>query len=338
MRAVVSRSAGAPQTLVVETLPDPVPGPHDVLLEVWACAVNYPDVLIIEDRYQFKPPRPFSPGGEVAGVVRQVGAEVTRFAPGDRVICAPGWGGMAELLVCPQARCVRMPDAMRFEEGAALFTCYGTAYYALQYRGRAAAGERMLVLGAAGGIGLATVELGKALGLTVVAAASSADKVALARELGADAGTVYPASITTEAERRQLAAQFKDAAPGGFDIVVDAVGGPYTEAAMRALAWSGRLLIIGFPAGIAHLPLNLPLLKGADVVGVFLGAFLERQPEENERILQALFALHAQQRIRPHVSRTFPLQDAASAIALVASREARGKVVVTVTEGATGVA
>ena len=276
MRAVVSRTAGGPESLTLETLPDPVPGAHDVLVEVKTCAVNYPDVLIIEDRYQFKPPRPFSPGGEVAGVVRQVGAEVTRFAPGDRVIAVPGWGGMAELLACPQARCMRMPETMGFEEGAALFTGYGTAYYALRYRGRTAPGERMLVLGAAGGVGLAAVELGKALGLTVVAAASSAEKVALARDLGADAGVVYPSAVATEAERRHVAALFKEAAPGGFDIVVDTVGGPLTEAALRSMAWGGRLLVIGFPAGIPAPPLNLALLKGCDIVGVFLGAIAVR--------------------------------------------------------------
>lgn len=331
MKAVLSKEVGGPETLVLEELPDPVAGPGQVLIDVKACGVNYPDVLIIEDKYQFKPPRPFAPGGEVSGVISAVGEGVTRFKVGDRVLASTGWGGYAEKLALEEQRCTPIPDNMPFDEAAAFVLTYGTSYYALKDRGHVKAGETLLVLGAAGGVGLAAVELGKALGLRVIAAASSQEKVDLAVKHGADSGVVYPRGPFDKDGQKALADLIKGACgPNGWDVAYDAVGGDYSEATIRAAGWNGRFLVIGFPSGIPKIPLNLMLLKSCDIVGVFWGAAVARDPKGHAQNLRELMDLYAAGKIRPYVSERFPLARAGEAIAHLSSRKAMGKVVITV--------
>jgi NADPH2:quinone reductase len=330
MKAMLSRRVGGPETLTLEELPDPKPGNGQVLLAVKACGVNYPDLLIIEDRYQFKPERPFAPGGEVAGVVEAVGAGVTRFKPGDRVIGSSISGGMAEKLVLDAERCIAMPAAMPFDEASALVLTYGTTIYALKDRGHLKRGETLLVLGAAGGVGISAVELGKAYGARVIAAVSSPEKLAFARKHGADDGVVYPPGPFDKAGAKALADLFKGACgENGADVIYDPVGGDYSEAALRAIAWEGRFLVVGFPAGIAKLPLNLTLLKSCQVVGVFWGAFTRRDPAANARNIAELMQLYADGKIKPVVSERYPLARAGEAIRKLGERKAMGKIVVT---------
>jgi len=330
MKAMLSKQVGGPETLVLDELPDPRPGKGEVLLAVKACGVNYPDVLIIEDRYQFKPPRPFAPGGEVAGVVESVGEGVTEFEPGDRVIGSSYFGGMAEKLVVEASRCFAMPAAMPFDDASALILTYATTIHALKDRAHIKPGESLLVLGAAGGVGISAIELGKAFGARVIAAASSEEKIALARKHGADAGVVYPPGPFDKAGTRALADIFKKACgETGADVIYDPVGGDYSEAALRAIAWEGRFLVVGFPAGIARLPLNLTLLKACQVVGVFWGAFARREPKANAANVAELMRLYAEGKIKPVISERFPLAKAGEAIARLAGRKAMGKVVVT---------
>jgi len=330
MKAVLSTVVGGPETLELSELPDPVAGPGQVLIDVKACGVNYPDVLIIEDKYQFKPTRPFAPGGEVSGLIAAVGEGVTKFKVGDRVLASTGWGGMAEKLALEEARCTKIPDNMPFDEAAAFILTYGTSYYALKDRGSLKAGETLLVLGAAGGVGLAAVELGKAAGARVIAAASSQEKVDLAIAHGADSGVVYPRGPFDKDGQKALANLIKDACgPNGWDVAYDAVGGDYSEATIRAAGWNGRFLVIGFPSGIPKIPLNLTLLKSCDIVGVFWGASVARDPAGHAQNVKELMALYAEGKIKPHVSERFPLAKAGDAIAHLASRKAMGKVVVT---------
>ena len=331
MKAVLSKEVGGPETLVLEELPDPVAGPGQVLIDVKACGVNYPDVLIIEDKYQFKPTRPFAPGGEVSGVISAVGEGITRFKVGDRVLASTGWGGFAEKLALEEQRCTPIPDDMPFDEAAAFVLTYGTSYYALKDRGHIKAGETLLVLGAAGGVGLAAVELGKAMGARVIAAASSQEKVDLAVKHGAESGVVYPRGPFDKDGQKALANLIKDACgPNGWDVAYDAVGGDYSEATIRAAGWNGRFLVIGFPSGIPKIPLNLTLLKSCDIVGVFWGAAVARDPKGHAQNLKELMALYAEGKIRPYVSERFPLARAGDAIAHLSSRKAMGKVVITV--------
>ena len=332
MKAMLSKRLGGPDTLVLEDLPDPKPGAGEVLIAVKSCGVNYPDSLIIEDRYQFKPQRPFAPGGEVAGVVEAVGTGVTACKPGDRVIGSLIWGGMAEKVVLTAARCTPMPANMPFEEASALVLTYGTSIHALKDRAKLKPGETMLVLGAAGGVGLSAVELGKAFGARVIAAASSEAKVDLARKHGADAGVVYPAGPFDKDGAKALADLFKGACgEGGADVIYDPVGGDYSEAALRAIAWEGRFLVVGFAAGsIPRLPLNLTLLKGCQVVGVFWGDFTRREPQHFAEAMARLGGWYAAGRLKPHISARFPLERAADALALMAARKVTGKVVLDV--------
>ena len=330
MKAVLSKSVGGPETLVLEEVADPVAKAGQVLLAVKACGVNYPDVLIIEDKYQFKPARPFSPGGEVSGVVEAVGEGVTGLKVGDRVIASTGNGGMAEKIALDAARCIPMPASMPFDEAAAFIMTYGTSHYGLKQRATIQPGESLLVLGAAGGVGLAAVELGKAMGARVIAAASSQEKVDLAISRGADSGLVYPTGPFDKDGKKALANLFKEACgPNGVDVIYDAVGGDYAEASLRSMAWEGRFLVIGFPAGIPAIPLNLTLLKSCQVVGVFWGAFVAREPKLHQENVAELMQLYVDGKIRPHVSETFSLADSGKAIAHLASRKAMGKVVVT---------
>lgn len=330
MKALLSKAPGLPESLVLEEVDTPAPGAREVRISVKAIGVNYPDVLIIQDMYQFKPNRPFAPGGEVAGVVDAVGAEVGALKPGDRVIGSCGWGGMAEKLVLSAERCRKIPDAMPFDEAAAFLMTYGTSHYALKDRAHMKAGETLLVLGAAGGVGIAAVELGKAMGAKVVAAASSQAKVDFALAHGADAGLVYPSGPLDRDQQKQLSEDFKRVCGGGADVVYDAVGGDYAEPAVRAINWEGRFLVIGFPAGIPKLPLNLTLLKSCQIVGVFWGAFTARDPKANEANIAELFDLYRAGKIRPVVSNRYPLAEGAKAIRELMDRKAQGKVVVEV--------
>jgi len=330
MLALLSKTPGGPESLALETVPEPAPGAGEVLVSVRACGVNYPDVLIIEDRYQFKPERPFAPGGEVSGIVEAVGDGVTSLKVGDPVIGSTFWGGMAEKLALSAERCIPMPGGMPFDEAAAFLMTYGTSYHALKDRAGLEAGETLLVLGAAGGVGLAAVELGKAMGARVVAAASSEEKVGLARSHGADDGVVYPAGPLDKAGAKDLTERLKQACgPAGANVIYDPVGGDYTEAALRAVAWEGRFLVVGFPAGIPKLPLNLALLKSCQIVGVFWGAFAQRDPAANAANTRELFALYERGAIRPTISERVPLERAGDAIARLAARKAMGKIVVT---------
>lgn len=331
MKAVLSRAVGGPGTLVLADVPDLSPGSGQVRIKVEAVGVNYPDVLIIEDKYQLRPERPFSPGAEAAGTVDAAGEGVSGLSVGDRVLAMSGFGAMAEKLVVAAGRCARIPDTMPFDEAAAFLMTYGTSHHGLTDRGRLRAGETLLVLGAAGGVGLAAVEIGAALGARVVAAASSEEKLALARSRGAEGGFVYPPGPFDADGRKVLAAAFKQACgPSGADVIYDPVGGDYAEAALRAIAWRGRYLVIGFPAGIPRMPLNLALLKGCDIVGVFWGGFVEREPDAHAASLAELFRLYGEGRIRPEISQRYPLARAGEAISALASRQATGKVVVTV--------
>jgi len=304
-----------------------------VRVAVRACGVNFPDLLIIQDLYQIKPPRPFAPGGEIAGVVDAVGAGVANVRAGDRVLLSPVRSGMAEKVVGPAGNCWKIPDAMPFDEAAALLMTYGTSQHALKDRAQLRSGETLLVLGAAGGVGIAAVELGKAMGARVIAAASSAEKLALAREHGADEGVQYPPGALDKAEARALTDRFKAVCGAeGAQVIYDAVGGDYTEAALRAIGYQGRHLVVGFPAGIPKLPLNLPLLKSCQIVGVFWGDFTARNPALHAANVAALMSLYREGRIKPAVTERFALARGADAIAALGARRVRGKVVVMVGE------
>ncbi len=331
MRALLSREPGGPDTLALTELPDPVAGAGQVVIAVRACAINYPDVLIIEDRYQFKPARPFAPGGEIAGVVESLGEGVTDWAIGDRIMGTIGNGGLAEKIATDPTHLYRLPPERGFAEGAALILTYGTTIHALLDRGRLKAGQSLLVLGAAGGVGLAAIELGKAFGARVVAAVSSEEKAQACREAGADDVIVYGRAPFSKDQSKALAEQFKAAGgKAGFDVIYDPVGGDYAEPALRSIGWEGRYLVVGFPAGIPRLPLNLTLLKSCDVCGVFWGAFAARDPQANTAHVEHLFRLWAEGRIAPRVTEVFPLERGGDAIAKMAGRGAIGKLVVEV--------
>jgi NADPH:quinone reductase len=329
MRALLSTATGGPDMLAMGQLPDPVAGAGQIVIAIKACSINYPDVLVIEDRYQFKPERPFAPGGEVSGIVDSIGEGVTGFAAGDKVIALCVNGGLAEKVAVPVQSVFAMPDGMCFEDGASILLTYGTSIHAYKDRGHIKAGDNVLVLGGAGGIGISAIELAKAYGARVVAGVSSEEKAAIAREAGADEVVIYPYQPLDKDASKALAGAFKNAAgPDGFDIVYDTVGGDYSEAALRSIAWEGRFLVVGFPAGIAKLPLNLTLLKSCDVCGVFWGAFTVRDPKANHANIAELFQLYADGKIKPRISETFPLEKGGDAIARLGDRKAVGKLVV----------
>jgi NADPH2:quinone reductase len=262
-------------------------------------------------------------------VVASVGAGVTSPQPGDRVLASPGWGGMAEEIAIDATACVAIPDSMSFEEASAFLFTYGTSHYALKDRAHVQEGESLLVLGAAGGVGLAAVQLGRAMGMTVIAACSSQEKVDVCLQSGADSGIVYPTGALDRDQQKALSNEIRAAGGGGVDVVYDAVGGDYSEPAVRAMNWDGRFLVVGFPAGIAKLPLNLTLLKSCQIVGVFWGAFVAADPAANAANVEDLFRLYAEGDIKPYISSTYPLEEAGSAIAELMDRRAKGKVVVT---------
>ena len=324
MKAILCKQFGPPDSLVFEEVASPRAGPGEVVVSVKAASVNFPDVLIIQNKYQFKPPLPFSPGSELAGVVKEAGEGVTAFRPGDKVIAFTTYGAFAEEVKTEAARLLPLPQGMDFASGAAFLLTYGTSDHALRDRAALKEGETLLVLGAAGGVGLAAVEIGRALGARVIACASSDDKLAVCREHGADATINYASEDLRE--------RIKALTDGrGVDVIYDAVGGAYTEPAFRSIAWRGRLLVVGFAAGeIPKLPLNLPLLKGAALVGVFWGDFARREPRRFAESIRQLGAWYREGKLRPHVSQTLPLAKAAEALKLMAARQVKGKLVLTV--------
>ena len=329
MKALLSRASGGPETLELAELPDPVAGQGQLLVVVKACAINYPDVLIIEDKYQFKPPRPFAPGGEIACVVEAVGEGVTDWSPSDRLIAMLGHGGLQEKVLVGAATAIPLPEGRSFADGSALILTYATTIHALLDRGKLQQGETLLVLGAAGGVGLAAVELGKAYGARVVAAASSEEKAEAARAAGADVAIVYPRGpFDKDRPRRWPSNSRMRSAPAARTWSTIRSAALYRSGCAGA-GLGRRLLVIGFPAGIPKLPLNLTLLKSCDVRGVFWGAFAARDPKANAAHIQTLFRLWQEGRIAPKVSRTWPLAQGAEAIAHMAARQAVGKLVVT---------
>jgi NADPH2:quinone reductase len=322
MKALRCHRFGAPADLVVEDIELPAPAAREVLVAVKAAGVNFPDGLIIQDKYQIKPPLPFTPGGELAGTVLAVGAAVTRFAVGQPVIGFTGWGAFAQQALVDEERLIPLPDGMPFVVAGSFLMTYGTCYHALSDRARLQPGEWVLVLGAAGGIGIAAIEIAKAMGARVIAAASSAERLAACTAHGADAVIDY----TTENLRERL----KELTGGrGVDVVCDPVGGRYSEPALRSMAWRGRYLVIGFADGeIPRLPFNLPLLKGCAIVGVFWGDFVRREPAQAQADLHALVALYTARKIAPLVSMQCSLAQAAEAIEAILQRKVIGKAVV----------
>jgi len=322
MKAVLCKTLGPARNLVLEEVASPLPKKNEILLDVQAAGVNFPDTLIIEGKYQFQPPLPFSPGGEAAGVVAAIGEKAGAFKVGDRVMALTGWGAFAEQVAVPFYNVLPIPASMDFTTAAAFGMTYGTSMHALRQRGQLQAGETLLVLGASGGVGLAAVEIGKAMGARVIAAASSAEKLAVAKAAGADELIDYSQANLREEIKRLTGGQ-------GVDVIYDPVGGELFEQAVRGLAWNGRLLVVGFASGsIPQLTANLVLLKGAAVLGVFWGAFAQRQPEDNAANFRQLFAWHAEGKLKPLVSQTYPLEQAGAAIEKLGQRQAVGKLVV----------
>ena len=324
MKAVLCKAYGPPDSLVVENVPSPKPSDGQVLIDVKAAGVNFPDVLIIQNKYQLKPPLPFSPGSELAGVVKSVGDGVTRWKPGDPVMAITGYGAFAEEVLVDVNRLLPIPTGMDFVSAAAFGLTYATSEHALCDRGELKAGETLLVLGASGGVGIAAIEIGKVLGARVIACASTDDKLAVCREHGADETINY----ATEDLRERIKAI---TGGKGANVVYDPVGGTYTELALRSIAWRGRLLVVGFAAGdIPKIPLNLTLLKGCAIVGVFWGEFTRREPQQFLAAMDKLGRWFAEGKLKPHVSKTLPLERAADALELMAGRNVKGKVVLTV--------
>ena len=321
MKAVLCKADGMPETLVVEELEPLHPGRGQVVVSVKACGVNFPDTLIIQGKYQLKPEMPFSPGSEVAGIVKEVGEGVQGYRAGDQVIAFTGFGGFAEEVVVDAVKLIPMPPGLDFTVASAFVLTYGTAHHALKDRAQLQAGETLLVLGAAGGVGLAAIEIGKQLGATVIAAASSDERLETSRQHGASEFINYATQDLRERIKQITAGK-------GIDVVFDPVGGDFTEPALRSMAWKGRYLVIGFAAGdIPRIPLNLTLLKGCSIVGVFWGAFAEREPRHNAENLRELLTWLAQGKLRPHISATYPLERAADALYDMMNRKVQGKVV-----------
>ena len=324
MRAMISDKPGGPESLELRDVPSKPVGKGEVRVAVHAAGVNFPDTLIIADKYQFKPPRPFSPGHEVGGVVTELGEGVSDYAVGDRVIGMIGHGGYAEEVVVPTINLLPMPANMSFEEGAAFTMTYGTSYYALKQRGELRPGETLLVLGAAGGVGLTAVELGALMGAKVIAAVGSDEKMEICRKYGATMFVNY--------SKEKLRDKVKDLTDGkGADVIYDAVGGDAFDESIRCINWLGRLLVVGFASGrIPSLPANLALLKSCDVRGVFYGAWRGREPKAALQNFSEMFDWVRQGKIKPHISMTFPLEKAADAMNALLSRKATGKVVIKV--------
>jgi NADPH2:quinone reductase len=321
MKAVLCSQFGGPDDLVLSDIPEPVAGPGEVVVAIKSAALNFFDLLMIQGKYQVKPPFPFSPAAEIAGVVESVGAGVTDVKPGDRVAASCGHNGARQKIALPATSLVRIPDNLDFDRAAGIIVIYGTALHALQDRADPKPGETLAVFGAAGGTGLAACELGKLLGLKVIACASSDEKLEFAKQHGAELTVNYAKEDLKEALKRI-------GGDKGIDIVFDPVGGAYAEAGVRSLAWKGRFLVIGFAAGeIPKIPLNLALLKGCDIRGVFWGAYMRRDPKDGRANLEKLMQWAAEGKISSHVDRTFPLEKTADALKVLAGRQAMGKVI-----------
>lgn len=324
MRAILCKEYGPASKLVIEDIPSPEVKGRGVKVRVKAAGLNFPDTLIIEGKYQLKPTMPFSPGGEMSGEVIEVGEKVTNFKPGDRVAGLTGYGAFAEEVIVPEHNILPIPESMSDEKAAAFSMVYGTSYYALKQRANIQPGETLLVLGASGGVGLATIELGKAMGAKVIAAASTAEKLAIAKEAGADELINYTEEPLKDAVKKLTNSK-------GVDVVYDPVGGDFTEQALRAMAWNGRHLIIGFAAGdIPKIPANLTLLKGCSVVGVFWGSFTQREPETSASNMMELLKMFAEGKIDPKISQVFEFEDYEKALGALTGRTATGKIVLKV--------
>ncbi len=322
MKAIVCKEYGPPSSLVLEELPEPKPGSKEILVDVKAAAINFPDTLIIRGLYQFKPELPFTPGSDIAGVVKEVGEGVKHVKPGDEVLGMVMTGGFAEQVIIPAKMCFPQPPGMPPKVAASFMMAYGTSHHALKDRAKLKEGETLLVLGASGGVGLAAVELGKLMGARVIAAASTNEKLELCKQYGADETINY----TTE-DLKKRAKELTD--NKGVDVIYDPVGGQYAEPALRAIAWQGRYLVVGFAAGeIPKIPLNLALLKGCQIVGVFWGSFAMRSPKDNMANTIELIQLYAQGKLKPHIHATYSLENTPKALEEMMERKVRGKVVI----------
>jgi NADPH2:quinone reductase len=324
VKAVLCKAYGPPESLVFEDIPPPVPGPGEVVVSVKAASVNFPDTLIIQNKYQTKPPLPFSPGSECAGIVKSVGAGVARVRAGDPVMAVTTYGSFAEEVLTHESRLLEIPRGMDFVTAAAFTLTYGTSAHALVDRGELKSGETLIVLGASGGVGLAAIEIGKALGARVIACASTADKLDVCEQHGADELINY----TTQDLRERIKGLTRGE---GADVIYDAVGGPYSEPALRSMRWRGRFLVVGFAAGeIPKIPLNLTLLKGCSIVGVFWGDFVKREPARFAEVMKQLDEWYQGGKLKPYVSETMPLARAADALKMMGERKVKGKLVLTV--------
>ena len=331
MKALLCTHYGPPEEMELRDLPSPKPGKNQVLVQVKACGVNFPDVLMIQDKYQFRPTIPFPPGGEIAGTVKELGEGAEGLKVGDRVCVSVGNGGFAEEVLADSRRCIKLPEGVGFDVASSFIVTYGTSWHALRDRAKLKAGETLVVLGAAGGVGLSAVEIGAAMGAKVVAGASTQEKVDLARKHGATEGFVYPPLPLSRDQQKAISEAIKAKTGGlGADVLYDPIGDQYAEPALRAMNWEGRYLVIGFAAGeIPRVPLNLTLLKGCDVLGVFWGAATQRNPKHAQDSLQELMRWIAEGKLHPHVSAKFPLAEGGKAIRMLMDRKALGKVVVT---------
>ena len=330
MKALQCVELGGPDKLKINELDSPSATPGHVVIDVKSGSINFPDVLMIQGLYQFQPPLPFTPGGESAGIISEVGEEVTKFKVGDKVFAMTGTGAFAEKILAHEASCTLIPDSMDYDSAAALSMTYGTSLYALKQRANIQPGETLLVLGASGGVGIAAIELGKAMGAKVIAAASTQDKIDMCMAHGADEGFIYPSGNLDRDQQKELSNKIKELTGGvGANVVYDPVGDSYSEPCLRATAWEGRYLVIGFAAGeIPKIPLNITLLKGCQIVGVFWGAWVGMYPDENNKNFAELFKLHAEGKINPEVSQKYSLEDSANAFSHLANRKAKGKVII----------
>lgn len=330
MKALQCVELGGPDKLEINEVDSPSAIPGHVVIDVKSGSINFPDVLMIQGLYQFQPPLPFTPGGESAGIISEVGEDVTKFKVGDKVFAMTGTGAFAEKILAHEASCTLIPDSMDYDSAAALSMTYGTSLYALKQRANIQPGETLLVLGASGGVGIAAIELGKAMGAKVIAAASTQDKVDMCMAHGADEGFIYPSGNLDRDQQKELSNKIKELTGGvGANVVYDPVGDSYSEPCLRATAWEGRYLVIGFAAGeIPKIPLNITLLKGCQIVGVFWGAWVGMCPDENNKNFAELFKLHAEGKINPEVSQKYTLENSADAFLHLANRKAKGKVII----------
>ena len=330
MKALQCVELGGPDKLKINEVDSPSVIPGHVVIDVKSGSINFPDVLMIQGLYQFQPPLPFTPGGESAGIISEVGEDVTKFKVGDKVFAMTGTGAFAEKILAHEASCMLIPDSMDYDSAAALSMTYGTSLYALKQRANIKPGETLLVLGASGGVGIAAIELGKAMGAKVIAAASTQDKVDMCMTHGADEAFIYPSGNLDRDQQKQLSNKIKELTGGmGANVVYDPVGDSYSEPCLRATAWEGRYLVIGFAAGeIPKIPLNITLLKGCQIVGVFWGAWVGMHPDENNKNFDDLFKLHAEGKINPEVSQKYALENSADAFFHLANRKAKGKVII----------